>query len=270
MTSEHTTKKSLGQHWLHDEQALDAICAAGELTKDDNVLEIGPGLGTLTKKLLEQTNHVIAVEKDHQLAKSLSERINLAHMQGEGLEVMEGDILRLDLTQLPPKYKIVANIPYYLTGNLLRMLSDSPNPASRVVLLVQKEVAQRVAAQPGAMSLLSVTAQFYWQVSLGQVVPARLFTPPPKVDSQILILKSRSEQLLSDIGTKAFFRLVKAGFAARRKTLINSLAGSLRMEKAQIQAVLDEAQIASDLRPQALSLRDWNRLYVASVKAEIL
>ncbi len=264
MNSLPPAKKSLGQHWLTDEAALDGIIEAADLTQDDTVLEIGPGTGSLTHKLCAVAGCVIAVELDNSFARKL------ASQKIPNLQVIESDILRFDLTSLPPDYKVVANIPYYLTGNLLRMLSDSSNPASRIVLLVQKEVAERVAARPGGMSLLSVSAQFYWHVSLGAVVPAKFFTPPPKVDSQILILKSRSELLLSDTGTKAFFKLVKAGFAARRKTLINSLAGGLRMEKAQIQVVLDEAQIASELRPQALSLRDWNRLYVASVKAKIL
>jgi 16S rRNA (adenine1518-N6/adenine1519-N6)-dimethyltransferase len=250
------TKKSLGQHWLSDDNALEAICKAAELSKDDTVLEIGPGIGTLTAKLVKQTKEVVAVEFDELLATELPYRI-----PDENLRVIQKDILQFDLTSLPPDYKIVANIPYYLTSNLVRTLSESPNRPTVAVLLVQKEVAQRVVAAPGSMSLLSVSAQFYWEASVGGVVPARLFTPPPKVDSQILILKRREAPLFPDVEEKRFFRLVKAGFSNRRKTLHNSLAGGLHQSKQGVLGILEAAGIDPKSRPQELSLEGWHKLY---------
>lgn len=253
-------KKSLGQHWLHDDAALEAICRAAEVTKTDTVLEIGPGTGTLTRKLVKRAGKVIAVEMDEALVSELQN--TFAHeLIAKNLQLESGDILGFDLTGLPAGYKVVANIPYYLTSNLIRVLSETPNRASSVVILVQKEVARRVAAQPGGMSLLSVSAQFYWQVSLGRVVEARLFTPPPKVDSQILVMDRREGPLFPDVEPKKFFLLVKAGFAARRKTLANSLAGGLRTEKQQIQEILNQAGLLPTLRAQALTLENWHELY---------
>ncbi len=253
---------------MHDESALDSICEAGELDSEDTVLEIGPGTGTLTRKLMATAGKVIAVEKDESLLRELE--TSFAHeLIAKNLQLESGDILEFDLTSLPANYKVVANIPYYLTSNLVRVLSESANPASRVVLLVQKEVAERLAAKPGDMSLLSVSAQFYWEVSLGMVVPAKLFTPPPKVDSQVVILK-RHQQPLLQVDTKKFFQLVKAGYSARRKTLANSLAGGLRTEKQQIEKALVEAGLKPELRAQTLSLADWNKLYDACVKLKII
>lgn len=258
-------KKSLGQHWLSDPSALMAMCEAAEVSAGDTVLEIGPGIGTLTKFLTDQAKQVVAVEFDESLARALPGQIT-AH----NLEIVHKDIMKFDFTQLTTDYKIVANIPYYLTSHLIRLISETPNPPARVALLVQKEVAERVTAGPGDMSLLSVTAQFYWETGQGMVVPARLFTPPPKVDSQILVLSRRSRPLFAEVDEKAFFRLVKAGFSARRKTLLNSLAGGLRTGKEQIQAGLEAAGIDPGLRPQALSLPQWHSLFTECLSQNIL
>ncbi len=255
MTEELQAKKSLGQHWLRDVPTLEAICDAAEVGETDVVLEIGPGQGDLTRLLVKRAKQVIAVEKDEPLVTSL------AHSQiAKNLQIVKGDILKFDLTKLPKNYKVVANIPYYLTNNLLRFLCESPNPFSRAAILVQKEVAERVTAHPGETSLLSVMVQFYCEVSLGQVVPAKLFEPPPKVDSQILILKRR-QQPLFDVDTKRFFRLVKAGFSNRRKTLLNSLSGGLQLTKPEVESLLKKANINPNFRAQELSLEDWHRLY---------
>src|SRR6185295_7236194 len=156
------------------------------------------------------------------LAQKLPKRVPATNLQ-----VVQQDILQFDLSRLSVGYKVVANIPDYLTSNLLRVLCESPNHFSKAALLVQKEVAKRVCAEPGDMSLLSVSVQFYCEAQLGAIVPARLFTPPPKVDSQILMLAYRSQPLFSDVDTKLFFRVVKSGFAQRRKTLLNSLSAGL-------------------------------------------
>lgn len=251
-------KKSLGQHWLTDEFTLLAMADAVGVGSDDVVLEIGPGVGTLTRILCERAKHVVAVEFDEALAKELPNRVPESN-----LSVVHQDILQFDLTSLPPDYKIAANIPYYLTSNLIRTISESSNRPAAIALLVQKEVAERVSAQPGSMSLLSVTAQYYWDVSVGEVVPAKLFTPPPKVDSQILILKRRDVARYSEIDIKAFFRVVKAGFSQRRKTLANSLSGGLQMSREQVQALCERAGVSAGDRPQMLSIDQWYALYCA-------
>jgi 16S rRNA (adenine1518-N6/adenine1519-N6)-dimethyltransferase len=251
-------KKSLGQHWLHDELSLEAMVDVAGVQAGDTVLEIGPGLGTLTKELLSRDANVVAVEFDHDLAIALPNRV-----PHENLRVIEHDILSFDFTQLPAGYKIAANIPYYLTSNLLRVMCESSNPFDAAALLIQKEVAERVAAKPGDMSLLSVSVQFYCEVQLSVVVPAALFTPPPKVDSQILGLRYRKEPLFPDVDTKQFFRIVKAGFSARRKKLRSSLSGGLHISKPDAEALLQKADIDPNLRAQALSLNDWHRLYLA-------
>jgi 16S rRNA (adenine1518-N6/adenine1519-N6)-dimethyltransferase len=254
-------KKSLGQHWLSDEPTLEAIVKAANLGPGDTVLEIGPGLGSLTRHLVQPAGAVIAIEKDEVLAKDLPKAIGASN-----LEVITGDILTLDLTQLPAGYKVVANIPYYLTSNLIRILSESPNPPQQMVLLIQKVVAERIAARPGQMSLLSVSAQLYYQPELGPVVAAELFEPPPKVDSQVIILKRHPKDLFKNLDTKQYFKVVKAGFSGRRKKLRGSLSAGLGINKTQADELLAKAGINGDLRAQNLSLTDWHKLYAAVLK----
>ncbi len=248
-------KKELGQHWLHDDESLQAMCDIANISKDDYVVEIGPGMGTLTQKLANQAKEVLAVEFDYELARDLPKRINATNVS-----IRNVDILKLDLTQLPPDYKVIANIPYYLTSNLIRVLSESSNPPRSATLLIQKEVAERVAAGPGDMSLLSVTAQMYFEPSLGQVVPAALFTPPPKINSQIIHLQHRMDPLYGDMDSKLLFQIVKAGFSNRRKTLLNSLSAGLHQTKDETRELLGSANINPQLRPQDLDLDDWIRL----------
>jgi 16S rRNA (adenine1518-N6/adenine1519-N6)-dimethyltransferase len=223
---------------------------------NDVVLEIGSGPGALTEKLVQHASQVIAVELDDNLASSLRARVEAGN-----LEVVHQNILTFDFRTLPKGYKVVANIPYYLTSKLLRTLCEASNPFSTAAILVQKEVAERVCAGPGAMSLLSVSVQFYCDVYLGQVVPARLFTPPPKVDSRILRLLFRERPLFEDIETSQFFRLVKVGFAQRRKTLLNAMSSGLRIDRVRTQALLEQAGISPGTRAQNLTLSDWHNLY---------
>ena len=249
-------KKSLGQHWLTDIEALESITESAEIKSSDTVLEIGPGLGHLTHYLARQARHVIAVEKDENLASHLSSKL-----AGSPVQVIAADILKFDLTQLPSHYKVVANIPYYLTSNLLRILSESPNPPHMMVLLVQKEEAQRMAARPGNMSLLALSVQLYYDVQLGIEVSADKFDPPPKVDSQLVILTHRKKPLFKSLDTQKFFRLAKAGFAGKRKKLRGSLAAGLHLSKKQADELLAGAGIDGDLRALNLSLKAWYKLY---------
>lgn len=253
-----TTKKSLGQHWLDDDFSLEAMLVAAEIKPEDTVLEIGPGPGTLTEKLVNNAKQIVAVEFDEDLARELPTRVPAAN-----LRVVRQDILGFDLTNLPQGYKVVANIPYYLTSNLLRTLCESSTHFSIAAILIQKEVAERVCARPGDMSLLSVSVQFYCEAWLDLLVPAELFTPPPKVDSQILKLKFRTVPLFLDVDTKVFFRVVKAGFSQRRKTILNSLSAGLHISKPVATEMLGQAGIKPSVRAQNLSLEEWHNLYHA-------
>lgn len=245
-------KKSLGQHWLHDRQVLTRIAEAAHITREDTLLEIGPGLGTLTSVLLASANKVIAVEFDEVLAAKLP-----GQFPGKNLEVITGDILSFDLNRLPAGYKVVANVPYYITSKIVQRLLTASNQPSVTVLLVQKEVAERLAAAPGAMSILAVSAQLFAEVTLGDTVPAALFTPPPKVDSQVVVLKTRPAPLVAADDERHFFRIVKAGFSSRRKKLRSSLAAGLRLPKDTVEKTLISADINPDSRAQDLSIDDW-------------
>lgn len=253
------TKKSLGQHWLYDDVSLEAMCLASDLQIYDAVLEIGPGTGTLTSKLLARGVVIHAVEKDNELVEYIESHFK-DQINRSNLVIHNADILQFDMSSLPKEYKVVANIPYYLTSHLLRILSESLHPPIRAVLLVQKEVAERVCAGLGNMSILAVTTQFYWHTSLGAKVSAKLFTPPPKIDSQILILKRR-EQKPFNVDEKMFFRIVKIGFSNKRKILLNSLAAGLQISKTEARLLLEKAKLQPTIRPQELSLQQWYRLY---------
>lgn len=249
-------KKELGQHWLTDKTALENIADSVNINSNTTVLEIGPGPGALTEILLHKAKKVIAVEFDNILASNLGSRLN----KPSNLTVIQQDILKFDLTTLPKDYVVVANIPYYLTSKLIRILCESSNPPKQSALLVQKEVAVRVAAKPGGMSLLSVSAQVYNEVSLGEIVPAYLFTPPPKVDSQVLILKTKDKPDIATKYSEDFFKVVKAGFSERRKKLRSSLSGGLKISKSEADELTVKAGISSDSRAQELSIENWLQL----------
>lgn len=225
------------------------------MAADDTVFEIGPGLGTLTSELLRRAGNVIAVEFDPALARKLP-----GQFPGKNLKVVNEDILQFDLSRLPAGYKVVANVPYYITSKIVQKLMTAANKPSITVLLVQKEVAERIAAQPGDMSILAISAQVYAEASLGDIVPAELFTPPPKVDSQVVILKSRGQPLVDPADEKAFFRVVKAGFSAKRKKLRSSLAGGLGISKQEAESLLQKAGISPDARAEDLAIKDWGNL----------
>ncbi|MFZ1812506.1 MAG: 16S rRNA (adenine(1518)-N(6)/adenine(1519)-N(6))-dimethyltransferase RsmA [Candidatus Saccharimonadales bacterium] len=282
-------KKELGQHWLTDRLVLEAIvdCAlprqqlpmatkqaveqplgAGSVRREFTsqgtrggfaspsiVVEIGPGQGALTSVLLARAERVIAVEYDADLARKL-----LGQFPGKNLEVVHQDILSYDFTGLPDDFIVVGNIPYYITNKIVRKVSEGPIRPKIAVLLVQKEVAERLAAGPGQMSLLSLSAQVFHDVSLGPVVLRDKFTPPPKVDSQVVILRRRDQPLVPTDQQKAFFRLAHAGFAERRKKLRSSLAAGLAISKTDAGALLQKANISPDARAQELSIEQWQTL----------
>ena len=248
--------KSLGQHWLKDRLILEAIADCAELQPTDTVLEIGPGLGTLTSILLAKAERVVAIEFDPDLAAKLP-----GQFPGKNLTVTNQDILSFNSDEFIHVYKVVGNIPYYITSKIVHKFSTCTNPPQTMVLLVQREVAERLAAGPGEMSILTVSAQIYWEVSLGPVVGRQWFTPPPRVDSQVVIMNRRAEPLVPDEQQKDFFRLVKAGFSERRKKLRSSLSGGLGIDKDVADQLLLRSGLPAEARAQELSIDDWKKLY---------
>ena len=245
--------KSLGQHWLHDRATLENIVAYAHLQPVDTVLEVGPGLGTLTSVLLRYAQTVTAIEFDENLARKLP-----AQFPGKNLKVIHEDFLTIDLSQFPKNYKVVANVPYYITAKIIQKLLTSGNPPLLSVLLVQKEVAKRIASPK--RSLLSISTEVFTETSLGIEIPAKFFTPPPKVDSQVVVLRRRAQPLVSPEDQKTFFRVVKAGFSEKRKKLRSSLAGGLQREKSHIENILHEAKISPDARAEELTVANWLEL----------
>ena len=248
--------KALGQHWLTDRKILNHIAKQANLTTEDTVLEIGPGLGTLTSVLLASAGKVVAVEFDEQIAKKLPKQF-----PGKNLTVYHSDILSFDLTLIPENYKVVANIPYYITGKIIQLLLNAKNKPVVTTLLVQKEVAERLAALPGEMSIMAISAQIFAEVSLGDIVPADFFTPPPKVYSRVVTLKTRQQPLVDEARQKMFFSLVKAGFSAKRKKLRSSLSGGLGITKDEVENLLNIANIDPNLRAEDLSLDQWINIF---------
>jgi 16S rRNA (adenine1518-N6/adenine1519-N6)-dimethyltransferase len=249
------TNKSLGQHWLHDRSILEAIADAAEIEPHDTILEIGPGLGTLTSELLRRANSVTAVEFDSELARKLP-----GQFPGKKLTVINDDILQFSLDSMPAGYKVVANVPYYITSKIVERLLTAKNKPSVAVLLVQKEVAERIAAKPGDMSILAVAAQIYATAELGIPVGKEYFTPPPKVDSQVVILRARAASLVPGEDERALMRVVKAGFSSKRKKLRSSIAAGLAIDKLAAEELLRHANINPDDRAEDLSIEDWLRL----------
>jgi 16S rRNA (adenine1518-N6/adenine1519-N6)-dimethyltransferase len=259
-------KKSLGQNFLLDPNILDKIVGAADLPPGATVLEIGAGTGALTARLAARAERVIAVEIDQRMQPVLT---RLAHEAGN-VEVVYADILTLDpasLTGAGVPFCVVANVPYYITSAILRHLLEAAHRPWRLVLLVQLEVAQRVMAQPGDMSLLAVSVQFYARPSLAGRVSASVFYPRPEVDSAILRLDCHPTPPHPVPDEAQFFRLVRAGFSQKRKQLKNTLAGGLGIGQAAALALLDSAAIDPMRRAETLSIAEWAalaRAYAAS------
>lgn len=248
--------KELGQHWLNDTEVLKAIVNLADINSTDTLLEIGPGMGSLTELLIKKAAKVVAVEFDQNLIPWLEQRF----INNSKLKITNEDIRRYDLTALPVNYKCVANIPYYLTSYLIRLICQSSNPPLLAVLLIQQEVAQRLVAEQGQMSILAVITQTYWLTYLGPVVAAELFTPPPRVNSQVIKLVRREKALFPKGLEKEYIQLVKIGFSQKRKTLLNSLSGGLHLDKESLRQLLAKTKLDPGVRPQELDIAAWNRL----------
>lgn len=280
-------QKGFGQNFLADPVHLERIVAAAHLTPDDTVLEVGPGVGTLTVRLARQAGRVVAVELDERLLPALREAL----AGYDNVTVVQGDILQIDPAQLvssapnpaeapPPSgassssfitprssfiaprssFKVVANLPYYITSAAIRHLLETTPQPELIVLTIQREVAQRIVAKPPEMSLLAVSVQFYAQPEIVARIPAGAFYPVPKVDSAILRLTPWPSPPVEAPSKELFFEVVRAGFSQPRKQLRNSLKSGLALPAETALQMLRQAGIAAERRAETLSLEEWGRL----------
>lgn len=258
---EAKAKKSLGQNFLKDETVIERILATADIQPMDQVFEIGPGTGRLTDALNGRAKKIVAMELDHQLVERLTKHFETS----EGVSILEGNILDVNLNEMlahaefeSGKYKVVANIPYYITAPIIRTLLSLETAPQSLTLMVQKEVAERMTAKPGDMSLLSIMVQYYSDARIAFTVPKTAFDPVPKVDSAVVHLVPKRRYDAEE--DRKLFRIARAGFAARRKTLANNLSSSLQLEKSVVSALLEDCGLSADIRAQALSLEDWIRV----------
>lgn len=259
LTTRRRPRKSLGQHFLVDPRIANRIVAAADLAIGDTVLEIGPGNGVLTRRLVERAGRVVAVELDQRLATELTARLGMP----ENLEVHHGDARTVaieDLVDLGNPYKMIANLPYYAASPIIRRFLESDTPPTLMVVMVQREVGEAMTAKPGAMTLLSVATQLYANASVVAQVPARAFRPPPKVASTVVKLSVLDTPAVAIQDVSRFFALVRAGFAAPRKQLRNSLTQGTGAPAAVVSATLDDAGIDETRRPATLTIAEWGKL----------
>ncbi|MBP7060787.1 MAG: ribosomal RNA small subunit methyltransferase A [Candidatus Moranbacteria bacterium] len=254
-------KKSLGQNFLQDEEIIERIFSVADVGRTDWVFEIGPGTGAVTFRLVPRVSRYVALEIDHDLATRLQSQF----ADSKKVTILKGNILDSHVAELletagyaSHAYKVIANIPYYITAPIIRTLLSLPVPPQSLTLMVQEEVADRLTALPGAMSLVSVMAQYYADVTKKFVVPKTAFIPVPKVESAIIhLVPKRPYDAAAD---HRLFRLARAGFAARRKTLSNNLATSFSLPREVVTEKLQQLGMRTDIRAQALSVDDWIRL----------
>jgi 16S rRNA (adenine1518-N6/adenine1519-N6)-dimethyltransferase len=264
-------RKGLGQHFLIDKGVLESTTLAAELTPSDVVIEVGPGLGVLTRELARQVGWLFTIELDSKLAAILQN--NLAPFGN--VTVINGDILKINpvsllskvpvslpgSTETPLSYKVVANLPYYITSPVLRHFLEATIKPRLMVVMVQKEVAEAITAGPGRMSVLSMSVQFYGRPEIISYVPAACFYPAPEVDSAILRITVYSQPAVAVADVDGFFNLVRVGFSAARKQLVNSLSQGLKLPKTEVLPLLQEAKIASQRRAETLTLEEWAELW---------
>jgi 16S rRNA (adenine1518-N6/adenine1519-N6)-dimethyltransferase len=253
----HATK-SLGQNFLEDPDALQAIADAAEIQKSDVVLEVGPGLGSLTRYLAVLAREVVAVELDRRFTPALRSVLRLY----QNTRLIEGDILTLspEALGLPDGYIVAANIPYNITSALLKHLLTSEVMPTRMVLTVQKEVAARICSKPPDMSILSLSVQVYGEPSIVARIPAEAFYPAPSVDSAVVRIDIHGEPRVARELLPVFFNLIRAGFSQKRKMLRNALSGGLRISPAEAGSVCSEAGIDPQRRAETLALPEWDNL----------
>lgn len=265
LLSKYETKpsKRLGQNFLIDKNVLSKIIEASDIKPTDIVLEVGPGIGVLTQELAKKAKQIIAVEKDQTMIDVLGETIK----DYKNVEIIHGDILKLKINELIENckfkienYKVAANIPYYLTSPLIRNMLEAKFPPKDLVLMIQKEVAERICQNPPHMSLLAVSVQFYAKAKIISNVSKGCFWPSPKIDSAIIKivphLGGQAEKKY-DISPDLFFKVVKAGFSQPRKQLIGNLSKMLKIERGELEKLLLQNNIKPNQRAETLSLKNW-------------
>ena len=248
-------KKGLGQNFLVDDTYLQRIVEAANVTESDEVLEIGAGLGSLTRHLAAAAGQVTAVEIDNQFFPILKKVIK----DFTNVRLIQGDIMEIDSHAITSRagYKVVANIPYYLTSNLIRRLLEAPLKPTQIALTIQKEVAQRICAEPGKMSLLSLGVQIYGKPVIAFIIPPTAFYPVPGVDSALLLVDLFNQPVIPVELLDGFFKLVKAAFMQKRKMLHNALAGAPGLGNGRAEELLSRSGIDPDRRAQTLALQEW-------------
>ena len=250
--------KRLGQNFLQDPHALEKIAEAAEIHPTDTVLEVGPGLGSLTRYLASKAQKVVAVELDERLFPPLEAVIAPHH----NIQLVHGDILKIEPKEIIEQndYLVVANIPYYITSAVIRHLLESGSKPRRIVLTIQREVAERICAGPGDMSLLALSVQVYGWPHIALHIPAGAFFPAPKVDSSVLVVDIYPESSVDESVIDTFFQLTKAGFSQKRKKLRNSISAGMRQSTDKTEKMLRAADIDPQRRAETLSLKEWEKL----------
>lgn len=250
--------KKLGQNFLQDPFALASITSAAEIQPTDTVLEIGPGLGSLTRYLAKSAQQVVAVEIDREMLPPL----RMVTSDYNNINIIHGDILELSPKELiqEPNYLVVANIPYYITSAIIRHLLENEPKPRRIVLTIQKEVAMRICAEPGDMSLLALSVQVYGKPRIAKRISAGAFFPAPKVDSAVLCIDIYPSPKIQPDILNTFFKLIKAGFSQKRKTLRNSLSAGLHISSQAAEDLLGNANIDQRRRAETLSIEEWHKL----------
>lgn len=251
-------KKYFSQNFLVDRGAYASVVEAGDISRDDYVIEVGPGLGFLTSELAKQAGYVTAVEIDEEMAEGLADMEAVS----DNLSIVQGDILKIDKEDLPnfkkdTQYKVIANIPYHLTSKIFKLFLSCDHKPSRMVLLVQKEVAERVVAQTGDHTRLSLSIQLYSRPKIVRTVSKSSFYPQPKVDSAILMMEIDDSHIKHLKNEELFWRVVRIAFTGKRKKLINTLSNGLEVEKSYILDKLEQCSIETGSRPQHLSIDQW-------------
>jgi 16S rRNA (adenine1518-N6/adenine1519-N6)-dimethyltransferase len=267
---ELTARKGLGQHFLVNSGVLKKIIRAADLTPSDLILEVGPGLGVLTRELVEQSGYVIAVELDPHMVdllhKTLADHENYSIINKDVLQVEPLDLVCQEKGHFPPSitdpesYKLVANLPYYITQPIIRHFCEARLKPRTMVIMVQKEVAKNITAAPGDLSILAVSVQFYGRPQIIDYVPARNFYPAPKVDSAIVKIDLYPQPPVAVTSESHFFKIVRAGFSAARKQVANSLAQGLDIPKAEVLFLMQKEGINPQKRAETLTLEEWARL----------
>ncbi len=255
--------KRLGQNFLRDKFELEYIAAMAEIMDSDSVLEIGPGLGSLTRYLSGYAHEVVAVELDEKFDPILQVILKPCN----NVRLIYGDILKFSPTELglPPGYIVAANIPYNITSAIIRHLLESESKPRRIVLTVQKEVAERICEVPPKMSLLALSVQVYGRPFITKLIPAAAFYPAPQVDSAVVMIEIHPEPIICQAHLPVFFKLIKAGFSQKRKTLRNALSAGLAVSTADVEASLDQARIDPRRRAETLSLEEWGSLAASGI-----